>query len=105
MDRVDDAIVADADAVGGPTSECPGSGRTRILGEEGDRPLDAGSDVRMELSECPERGWADLDPVAAHDQPSSAFTSSQGMFGPSSAIAASKAATSSASSAAATSSS
>ena len=98
LDRVDDAVIADADTKARAAPEGPCTWRSRIVGEQGDRAVDATANLRVELAQVARRGRSKLDPISAHTQPRSALTCSQGMFGPSSAIAASKATMSSASS-------
>lgn len=105
LDRVEDAVVADADAETGPASKGTGSRRAGVLRQQRDSSLDAMPDRWVELAKGSRGRRAQLDTVPAQTHPRSALACSQGMFGPSSAIAASKAATSSASSSAATSSS
>ena len=92
---VADAVVADADAKTRPALQGSRARRARVLCQQGDRALNALSNLRIELAQGPGRCRAKLEAVFAHTQPRSALTCSQGMFGPSSAIAASKAATSS----------
>lgn len=101
VDRVDDAVVTNTYAQAVPSLECPGAGGTWVVCEQPDRALNAGADFGVELAQCSDRGWSKRDAVLAQTQPRSDLTCSQGMLGPSSAIAASKAATSSASSSAA----
>lgn len=98
LDGVDDPVVADPDTKTRPTLQraCPRG--SRILGEQRDCALDPAANLRVELAQGADCRRAKLDAIRAHSQPRSALTCSQGMFGPSSAIAASKAATSSASS-------
>lgn len=101
LDGVDDAIVTDPHAESGSALQCPGGRGTRVLCQEGNRALDPATNRRVELAQRSYGRWSQLDPVSGHSQPRSAFACSQGMFGPSSFIAASNAATSSASSRAA----
>ena len=100
FDGVDDAVVADADAKpwSAPKGLC--TRWARIGGEQGDGALDAAAGLRIELTQRPCGRRAKLKVVCTHSQPRSALTCSHGMFGPSSAIAASNAATSSLSSSA-----
>ncbi len=100
LDHVNDPITTDADTQARPTLESTRTRRARILGEHSDCTLDAPPNLRVELAQGADCRWTKLDAVRAHSQPRSALTCAQGMFGPSSAIAASKAATSSASSSA-----
>lgn len=105
LDAVDDPVVTDAHSQRGPALQRASGGGTWVLREERNCALDAATNRRIELPERTYRGGSQLDSVLAHSQPRSAFTCSQGMFGPSSLIAASNAATSSLSSRAAMSSS
>ena len=98
LDRVDDAVIADPDTKTRPTLKHTCTRRARMLGEQSDRTLDPTANLRVELAQRPDCPRAKLDAIRAHSQPRSALTCSQGMLGPSSAIAASKAATSSTSS-------
>ena len=100
FDCVDDAAIADPDTKTWPTLESTCARRSRILGEQGDCALDATTKLRIELAQGAGCRRTQLNAIRAHSQPRSALTCSHGMFGPSSAIAASKAATSSASSSA-----
>lgn len=95
---VKDAVVADSNTKTRSALQCACTGRARIFGEQGDCALDASTDGGFELAQGTGGCRTELDPIPAHAQPRSALTCSQGMFGPSSAIASSKAATSSASS-------
>jgi len=101
LDRVDDPVIADPDTKTWPTLEGACTRRSRILGEHRDCALDPTANLRVELAQGAGCRRTKLDAIRAHCQPRSALTCSQGMFGPSSAIASSKAATSSASSRAA----
>ena len=98
LDRVDDPVVADPDTKTRPTSQGACTRRARILGEQRDCTLDPTANLRVEVVHGADCRRTKLDAIRAHSQPRSALTCSQGIFGPSSAIAASKAATSSASS-------
>jgi hypothetical protein len=98
VNRVDDPVVTDPNVRTWTALQRTGGRRTRIVCQQSDGTLEATTDGRVKLAYCPYSGRSQLDPVIAHVQPRSTLTSSQGMFGPSSAIAASKAATSSASS-------
>ncbi len=98
LDGVDDAVIAHADPESGTALKCTCARRARVLGEQRDRTLNPTADLGVELAQSAYGGWAKLDAIGAHSQPRSALTCAQGMFGPSSAIASSKAATSSASS-------
>ncbi len=102
---VDDPIVPDANAKPRSAPERSGRRRSGVGGQKGDRPLDTAAHVEVQLAKRSRRCRADFDAVAAHTQPRSAFTCSQGMLGPSSAMEASKASTSSTSSSASISSS
>lgn len=101
LNGVDDAIVTDPNAESWSAFQGSGGRWTRVLRQKCDRALDPATDRRVELAQRSYGRWSQLDPVFAHSQPRSAFTWSQGMFGPSSSIAASNATMSSASSAAA----
>jgi hypothetical protein len=98
MDCVQDAIVAYANAKLRSSAESPRYGWPRILAEERNcspnSRLDCGIQFRQRSPGC----WPQFDSIAAHVHPKSALTSSQGIDGSFSAIAASIAATSSASS-------
>jgi hypothetical protein len=72
-DRVDDAVVADADPEAGSSSQRACCGRTRVLSEERDGTLDALADRRIELLQRANRSGTQLDAVA-HAQPRSALT-------------------------------
>ena len=96
-----DLRAIDPDAQTGPPFQGAGGRGARILRQEGNHTLHAATDCWVELAQRSDRRWAQLDAVFAHSQPRSAFACSQGMLGPSSAIATSNAATSSASSRAA----
>lgn len=98
LDRVDDPVVADTNPVAGTTAQRPGGWWPGIFSQKGDGTLDPGADAKVELAHRPEGGGANFDAVAAHAQPRSARTCSQGTLSPTSAIAASNAATSSVSS-------
>jgi len=100
VDRVADAVVTNADAETVSPVEGPGPWGTWAVCEQPDGSLNAEADLRVELSQRSDSGWAELDAVLAHTQPRSALTCSHGMLGPSSVIAASNAARSSASSSA-----
>ncbi len=91
FDGVDNPVVSDPDPESWSTSQRPGCRWPWVGREEGNRSLDTGAGFRIQLAKCPRRGWPDLYAVGVQAQPSSALTSSQGMLGPSSAIAASKA--------------
>lgn len=97
VDRVDDAVVADAHAEAVASLERLGTRWARIVTEERDRTADTGPVLMVDPLQRSSGGGTEFDAVA-HCQPRSAFTSSQGTFGPSSAMALSKAATSAASS-------
>ena len=101
LNGVDDAIVTRPNAESWSTLQGAGGRGTRVLRKQGDRALDPATNRRIELAQRSYGRWSQLDPVLAHSQPRSAFACSQGMFGPSSFIAASNAAMSSASSRAA----
>ncbi len=105
LNRVDDAVVPHANPESRPATQGTRCRGPRVVRQEGDCSLDTWANVRVEFAECPDRGRAQFYPIEAHAKPRSALTCSQGMLGPSSAIAASKAATSSASSRASISSS
>lgn len=98
LNGVDDAVVTDPDAPTRWALQRTGSRRSWILCEQRDRALDATADLGVELTKSPDCCRSEFDPVGGHTQPRSALTCSQGMLGPSSAIAASKSATSWASS-------
>jgi len=101
VDGVDDAIVTDPNAESGSALQGAGGRWTRVVRQEGDRTLHAVTYRWVEPAQRSDSPGAQLDAISAHSQPRSALACSQGMFGPSSSIAASKAATSSASSRAA----
>ena len=98
---VDDAVVPDSHAQARSSAQSTRRRRTWVLREQRDDALDAAADLWIELAQRTDGGRSQLDAISAHSQPRSAFACSQGMFGPSSAIAASNAAASSASSSAA----
>ena len=100
LDRVDHAVAARPDAECVAPLELLDIRWTRVFRQQGYGPLDPSSDLGIQLSQSSKRRRAQFDPVAAQSQPRSALASFQGMFGPSSAIAASNAATSSISSSA-----
>ncbi len=101
LDGVDDAVVPDPDTESRTPLQGSRARWPRILGQQCDGAVDSSPNVGIELAERTGCGGTKLDAVGAHSQPRSALTCSHGMFGPSSAIAASKATTSSASSRAA----
>ena len=98
LDCVDDSVIAYPDAKTGPALKRTCTWRTRFLGEQRDCTLNPPANLRVELAQSAECRRTELDAIRAHSQPRSALTCSHGMFGPSSAVAVSKAATSSASS-------
>jgi len=98
LDGVDDAIVADSNSKTRPALEGTCPRRARILREQSDCALDPPANLRIEFAQGTDGRRSKLDAVSAHSQPRSALTWSHGMFGPSSAIAASKPVRSSASS-------
>ena len=98
LNGVEEAVVADSNSKTWSALYCARTGRARIFGKQSNRASDASTDRGVELAQGTDGTWAELDPISAHAQPRSALTCSQGMFGPSSAIAWSKAAASSASS-------
>lgn len=104
-DRVDDPVVTYSHPTARPPSQLSRRRWSGILGQKRDCALDTGPDTWIELTQCPGSGRAHFNAVAAHTQPRSALTCSQGRLSPSSAIAASNAAMSSISSCASTSSS
>jgi len=97
-DRVDDAVVTDTNAKSGSAPHRSSGRRARIPRQECDCSLQTSTCRRVELAQRSEGGRPQFDPVRGHSQPRSAFACSQGMFAPSSAIAASNARASSASS-------
>ena len=99
IDRVDDAVITDANSEAWTPLERFGTGWAWILTEKRDRPANAIAILKVNLLQRANCRRAQLDPVS-HVQPRSAFTWAQGTLGPSSAIASSNAATSSASSSA-----
>ena len=101
--RVNDAVITDPNAKAWATLESARSRRARVLRQQRNCTLQAMTDRRVELAQGANGRRTQLDPIVAQVQPRSTLTCSQGMFGPSSFIAASKAAASSASSKAATS--
>lgn len=100
IDGVEDAVITDSNTKARPTMKSSCARRSGILGEQADCALDATENLRIELAQGTDCRRAQLDAICAHSQPRSVLTCSQGMFGPSSAIAASNAETSSASSSA-----
>ena len=100
FNRVDDAVAADPDPQPGPPPQRASRRWSRVFSQERDRALDAPANLRVELSQRANGRRPKFYAVLAQSQPRSALTSSQGMFGPSSSMAESKAATSSASSSA-----
>jgi len=98
FDRLDDLVIGDPDAKAWPAPNSPCSGRPWISGKQRDYALDATTNLRVELAQGAGCRRTKRYAILAHFQPRSALTCSHGMFGASSAIAASKAATSSASS-------
>ena len=102
---VDDAVVTDPNPQTWAALQRPGRWRSWVLREQSNRALDAPADLGVELAKRPGCGRPELDAIRAHVQPRSALACSQGMFGPPSSMAASKAATSCASSSAVISSS
>lgn len=101
LDGVDDSVVTDSDAKSSSAPQGSRSWRSGVVRQQEDRALNTPAILRVEPAEGSHRRGPQLDAVLAHSQPRSAFTCSQGIFGPSSTIAASNAATSSASSKAA----
>ena len=101
--RVDDAVVTDPNAKARATLQSASSRGPRVLCQQRNDTLQSMTHRRVELTQGANGRGSQLDPVLAQVQPRSTLTCSQGMFGPSSFIAASKAAASSASSKAATS--
>src|SRR6478735_393919 len=97
---VNDPIVPNPNAQARPAPERARPRWSGILGQEGYRTLNAWPHLRVEPAQRSDGGRADLDAIGRHAQPRSTFTVAQGMFGPSSAMASSKAATSSTSSSA-----
>ena len=95
---VDNAVVTHPDPETGSTLQSTSGRWTRVVRQQCDGALKPVTNRRIELSEGSNSRGPHLDAVLAHIQPRSALTCSHGMFGPSSAIAASKAAMSSASS-------
>ena len=51
FDRVDDAVIADPDTKAWPALQGPCSGRSRVLGKQGDCALDATTSLRVELAQ------------------------------------------------------
>ena len=72
-DRVDDAVVANANPHARPSSQRARRRWARILSEERDDTLDAPANRRIKLLQGANRGRAQLDAVA-HVQPRSALT-------------------------------
>lgn len=103
LDRVDHPVITYAYPPRRPSAQWPGSWRAWIFSQQRDHRSNAAGDGRIELTERPHGGRAQLDRVPGHSQPRSALACSQGMFGPSSVMAASNASASSASCSAATS--
>ncbi len=51
FDRVDDAVTADPDTKAWPPLESSRTGRSRVLGKQGDCALDATTNLRVELAQ------------------------------------------------------
>lgn len=100
LDRVDDAVVANPNSPPGSSAKLTRGWGPRILSQQSDCASQAIASLRFDLAQLTRSGRSELDPVAAHAQPRSCFTCSQGMLAPSSAIAVSKAEMSSISSSA-----
>jgi hypothetical protein len=71
--RIDDPVVADADAEAGTSSQRTRCWRTGLLSEERDHTLNAPADRWVELLQRTNRGRTQLDAVR-HVQPRSALT-------------------------------
>ena len=102
---VDHPVVPDSNPELRPVPERSACRRSGIARQKGDRPLDTGVHLGIQFAKRSRRCRADFDAIAAHAQPRSAFTCSQKMLGPSSAMEASNASMPSASSSASVSSS
>ncbi len=94
VDCVDDPIVAHPYPKGISTAKCARRWGSGIAGEKRDHSTDAIVLRPIDLPECSKCRRSKLDSVWTYFQPRSACTWLQGMFGPSSANAASKASTS-----------
>ena len=73
VDRVDDAVVADADSHAGTSLEGFGAWRTGILSKERDRPTNAASILMVYSLQSANCRRAKLD-LVGHTQPRSALT-------------------------------
>jgi len=94
IDRVDDAVIPDANSESGAPLKCFGTWWPWILTEECDRAANAVTILMVNLLQRTNCGRTQFD-LVGHVQPRSAFTWAQGILGPSSAIASSNATTSS----------
>lgn len=73
IDGVDDAVVPDANSQTGSPVERLGTWRPWILAQERDRPTNAVAVLMVDVFQCANCGWTQLD-LVGHVQPRSAFT-------------------------------